>query len=110
MKIQALKKLALSLLLILTFGKLMIGQIIKPSDEKILFEGRVSKVGEKNELMSGVFASYQLMEYEVVKVIKGDYKDNKIIVDHLILSGKELRGVKLGSKVCIEVTKIKNLP
>jgi hypothetical protein len=110
MNIQLLKILVMVLFSIFAIGGAGIAQVIKPTDKKILFEGKVSKVGEKNELMSGVFASYQLMEYNVIKVVKGNYADNKIIVDHLVLSGKELNGVKLGSKVCIEVTKIKNLP
>jgi hypothetical protein len=111
MNIHVLRKLAIVLFIIFAFGESMVGQIsIKPSDEKILFEGRVLKIGEKNELMSGVFASYQLMEYKVVKVLKGNYADNKIVVDHLVLSGKELKGIKRGSKVCVEVIKTRNLP
>lgn len=110
MKIRAVKKLAIFLFILPAFCESMIGQIIKPTDEKILFKGRVSKIGEKTELMSGIFAIYRLMEYRVVKVLQGSCADNKIIVDHLVLSGKELKGINFNSKVCIEVTKVKTLP
>jgi hypothetical protein len=110
MNIQTMNKSAAVLFLILAIGGSMVGQIVKPTDEKILFEGRVSKIGEINESPSGVIANYQLMEYEVVKVLQGYYADNKMIVDHVVLTGKEIKGIKPGSRVCVEVRKIKNLP
>jgi hypothetical protein len=77
MNIQLLKILVMVLFSIFAIGGAGIAQVIKPTDKKILFEGKVSKVGEKNELMSGVFASYQLMEYNVIKVVKGLYRSHK---------------------------------
>ncbi|HJS81817.1 MAG TPA: hypothetical protein VJ742_03185, partial [Nitrososphaera sp.] len=48
---------------------------------------------------------YQLAKYRIDRVCKGFYEGNEIIVDHLILSTKELEGGKVGDQVCIRVRK-----
>jgi len=42
-------------------------------------------------------------------VCEGDYTGSEIVVDHLMMSGRELEGLKVGNVVCVTVEKRKKL-
>lgn len=73
----------------------------KPKDEMLIFEGTVLHLGEQPAWVSGVTAVYRLAKYRVERVCGGKYLTSEIVVDHLILSGDELRDIKIGDKVCV---------
>lgn len=73
-------------------------------DRSLEFEGTVLKIGPNPGYLSGVNPAYQLVKYRVDRVISGKYKGKEIVVDHLLMDGKELNGVKVGDKVCISAS------
>ena len=79
------------------------------SDNTIVFEGTVARIGLKRKQLSGVFAIYRLVEYDVTNVVRGKYVNEKMIVDHLVLTGREMKGLNVGSKVCVEVQKTRTV-
>jgi len=52
-------------------------------------------------MLSGRLAVYRLAKYRVERVCAGDYNAKEIVVDHLILSGKELEDISVGDQVCL---------
>lgn len=77
---------------------------------KIVFEGRVIKIAPEPQAVSGGAAVYRLVKYEVERVCRGKLNDKQIIVDHLILDRSELKGIKEGDLLCVEVKTAKTLP
>jgi hypothetical protein len=49
----------------------------------------------------GVVSQYRLVKYKVARVCKGRYEGDEIVIDHLILSGKELADRKVGDRVYV---------
>jgi hypothetical protein len=74
-----------------------------PIDEMLVFEGIVSRIGPAPGRISGDVLAYQLVKYRVERIITGHYKSKEIVVDHLIITGKELEGIKIGDRVCVTV-------
>ena len=70
----------------------------------LLFEGTIEKMAPDLGMLSGVITVYRPVRYRVEKVCRGEYKEKLIVVDHLILSGKELEGLSVGDRVCVSVT------
>lgn len=77
----------------------------KLKTEAIVFEGTVLRFAPEPAWVSGNTAVYRLVKYRVERVCGGRYADAEIVVDHLILNGKELEGIKVGDKVCVSVDK-----
>lgn len=48
---------------------------------------------------------YQLAKYKVISVCQGEYDQQEIIVDHLILSGDELDNFRPGDRVRLVIKK-----
>ena len=69
----------------------------------VTFEGTVKSVAPDPGMLSGVLAVFRLAKYRVERVCQGSYSGKEIVVDHLILSGKELAGVNVGDRVCVSV-------
>jgi hypothetical protein len=69
----------------------------------LTFEGVVEKLAPASGILSGRVAVFRLVRYRVERVCKGSYPGKLIVVDHLILSGKEFEGINLGDRVCISV-------
>lgn len=69
--------------------------------EKIVFEGLVERISPDSGILSGNVAVYRLAKYRVKRICKGRYQGKRIVVDHLILTGKELEGIKVGDQVCV---------
>ena len=77
-----------------------------PPDTQIVFQGTVLKLAPDPGTGSGsALVVYQLARYRVDRVCRGSYSEKEITVDHLILSGKELEGVKVGDRLCVTVEK-----
>ena len=71
--------------------------------ETFVFEGTVVKIAPDLGTLSGRVAVYRLAKYRVQKVCSGNYDGKEIVVDHLILNGKEFDGVDVGDRVCVIV-------
>ncbi len=71
--------------------------------QTFVFEGTVEKVAPDLGILSGRVAVYRLAKYRVQKVCSGKYDGKEIVVDHLILDGKEFDGVDVGDRVCVTV-------
>jgi hypothetical protein len=78
-------------------------------DPHMIFQGKVLEIGPSPGYGSGGVQAYQLVKYRVNNVCEGEYEHREIIVDHLLLDPDELKGLKVGDKVCIGVTKIKEM-
>src|ERR1051326_6248112 len=77
-------------------------------DADLVIEGTVLQMSPPTPA-SGVIAFYRLVKYRVDHVCKGRYSGSEIIVDHWIVTTKELDGVKVGDKVCFAVNKSKTI-
>jgi hypothetical protein len=77
----------------------------KPTPIKaIVFEGTLEKLGPDPGFQSGVMAVYRLAKYRVDKVCEGEYQGNEIVIDQLMLTGKEFEGINVNDRVCVTVT------
>ena len=77
--------------------------------ELIVFQGRVIKLARDPGRKSGGDLFYRLVKYKVERVCEGEYAGSEIVVDHLMMSGRELKGLKVGGIVCVTVEKRKTL-
>src|SRR5262245_2506490 len=71
--------------------------------EELAFEGVVLQIGPDPGYLSGDTPAYQLVNYRIERIITGRYEGKEIVLDHLILTGKELEGIKAGARVCVTV-------
>src|SRR5262245_42752544 len=74
-----------------------------PANETLAFEGLVSQIGPDPGYLSGGLPAYQLVKYRIQRIVSGRYEGREIVVDHLILTGKELEGIKVGARVRVTV-------
>jgi hypothetical protein len=74
----------------------------------IVFEGMVLKISSPVPA-SGRITAYRLVKYRVEKVCKGKYDRTDIVVDHLILTGKEFEGVEVGDRLWLTVGTTKKI-
>jgi hypothetical protein len=81
----------------------------RESPRKLVFVGTVQLLASDPGILSGDLAIYRLASYNVEQVCEGEYTGKKIVVDHLILTGKELQGVKVGDRVCVSAEKSKSV-
>lgn len=77
--------------------------------ELIVFQGRVIKVDRSPKENSGQNLVYRLAKYKVERVCEGEYTGSEIVVDHMVLTGRELKGLKVGDVVCVTVEKKKDI-
>jgi len=68
-----------------------------------MFEGTLEKLAPDGGVLSGRIAVYRLAKYRVERICNGKYDGKEIVVDHLILDGKEFEGVDVGDRVCVTV-------
>lgn len=74
----------------------------------LAFEGTVLRIGPHMP-MSGGCAFYRLAKYRVDRVCSGRYFEPEIVVDNLVLTGKELDELSEGDRVWVTVTKSKEI-
>jgi TonB family protein len=77
---------------------------------KLVFEGKVVRIGKPPRMLCGVVAPYRLAKYSVEQVNQGRYDKTEIIVDHLFCSQDVLSDLKPGEKVIVEVDVRKRIP
>lgn len=77
--------------------------------ELIVFQGRVIKRTRDSSEKSGGDLVYGLVKYKIERVCEGEYTGSEIVVDHLMISGRELKGLKVGDVVCVTVEKQKTI-
>jgi hypothetical protein len=70
-------------------------------NESLAFEGVVLQIGPFPGYLSGFLPAYQLVKYRIERIISGRYEGKEIVVDHLMITGKELEGIKVGDRVCV---------
>ena len=52
---------------------------------------------------------YQLAKYRVIQVCAGTYSQKEIVVDHLLVSGDELKSLRIGDKVYLTLQPSKTI-
>jgi hypothetical protein len=73
--------------------------------QNLVLEGIVEKIGDASGVGSGFHAVYQFAKYRLISICEGEYDQQQIIVDHLILYGDELDGLRPGDKVRLIIKK-----
>lgn len=68
-------------------------------NDRIAFVGTVTLMSPANVVLSGDIPSYRLVKYKISKMYKGRLRASEVVVDHLIVSGKELASLCVGDKV-----------
>src|ERR1700730_7814789 len=81
----------------------------KDSSGKIVFVGTVRRIASDPGILSGDLAIYRLAKYKIEQLCNGEYNEKEMVVDHLILTGKELNGINVGDRVCVSVEKSKSV-
>ena len=83
---------------------------VAPSEtQNLVIEASVEKIGAAPRVGSGVRAVYQFGKYYVTQVCEGEYHQQDVVVDHLILYGDELDGLRPGDRVRLVVQKSKTI-
>jgi hypothetical protein len=75
----------------------------------LVIEAVVEKIGAAPGVGSGVRAVYQFAKYKVIQVCEGEYNQQDIVVDHIMLHGDELDGFRPGDRVRLVVQKSKTI-
>ena len=79
---------------------------VAPSDtQNLVIEAFVEKIGAAPGVGSGVRAVYQFAKYNVTQVCAGEYHQQQIVVDHIMLYGDELDAFRPGDKVRLVIKK-----
>ncbi|NLT32175.1 MAG: hypothetical protein GXX81_01905 [Acidobacteria bacterium] len=76
------------------------------NDNDICFEGKIEKMAPPT-FASGVVPAYRLVRYQVIRVLKGTYREREIVVDHLVMDVDELEKYHPGDIVCLCVEKVR---
>ena len=77
--------------------------------QNLVIEAFVEKIGTAPRVGSGVRAVYQFAKYNVTKVCEGEYPQQDLVVDHLMLYGDELDRFRPGDRVRLVVQKSKKI-
>ncbi len=81
-----------------TFGQAPSKELTR---DPVVFEGTVLKVGTWPNGASGGIEVYQLAKYQINRLVRGQFSGSNILVDHLLLTGNELKKLKRGQRVCV---------
>ena len=77
-----------------------------PSEtHNLVIDAFVEKIGAAPGVGSGVRAVYQFAKYNVTQVCNGEYDQQDILVDHLLLYGNELDRFRPGDRVRLVIKK-----
>lgn len=96
--------LALTTLLLVCQSR---AQISHPQSQsqRLVFEASVEKIGRSPGVGSGDVAVYQLAKYKIISICEGEYDQQEIVVDHVMLYGHELDDVRVGDRVRVVTRK-----
>ena len=99
------RNLSVTLLLVLlaAFSNCQGMQKASSPDDVLVFEGTIEKLGPDQGILSGRIAVYRLAKYRIQRMCAGKYDEKEIVVDHLVISGKEFKDLKIGDRVCVRV-------
>jgi len=86
-----------------------IGLPTRKGNKPIIIEGTILDMSPTfgQGKPSGIFPHYRLVKYRVDRVCKGKYEEDEIVIDHIIVSGDELKDRKVGDKVYALTWRIK---
>ena len=85
------------------------GRVPPSQSQNLILEGIVEKIGNAPGVGSGFHAVYQFAKYRVTAVCEGEYDQQQIVVDHLMLYGNELDSYRPGDKVRVVIEKSKTI-
>lgn len=68
---------------------------------RVIFKGTVLETGPSPKSVSGGVEVYQLVKYKINQLVLGKFDQSEVVVDHLILTGRELTRLKVGKVVCV---------
>jgi len=80
-----------------------------PETQTLVIDAFVEKIGAAPKVGSGVRAVYQFAKYNVTQVCKGEYRQQDIVVDHLMLDGNELDAFRPGDRVRLVIQQSKTI-
>lgn len=80
-------------------------QISHHQSQSLIFEAVVKKIGSAPGVGSGFHAVYQLAKYKIISICEGEYDQQEIVVDHVMLYGNELDDVRVGDRVRVVTRK-----
>lgn len=80
-------------------------RVPQSQSENLVIDAIVQKIGVAAGVGSGRLAVYQFAKYKVISVCEGEYGQQEIIVDHIMLEGNELDGFRPGDKVRLVIKK-----
>ena len=95
----------ISLALVFTHACQSKARVALSETQNLVIEAFVEKIGSAPGVGSGVRAVYQFAKYSVTQVCEGEYHQQDIVVDHIMLYGDELDGFRPGDKVRLVVQK-----
>lgn len=84
-------------------------RVPQSQSQNLVLEGIVEKIGNAPGVGSGFHAVYQFAKYRVTLVCEGEYDQQQIVVDHLMLYGNELDAFRPGDKVRLVIEKSKTI-
>lgn len=84
-------------------------RVPQSQSQSLVLEGIVEKIGNAPGVGSGFHAVYQFAKYRVTLVCEGEYDQQQIVVDHLMLYGNELDAFRPGDKVRLVIEKSKTI-
>jgi hypothetical protein len=79
------------------------------TQSELVIAAVVEKIGKDPGVSSGYYLIYQLAKYRVVEVCAGNYSQKEIVVDHLLVSGDELKALRVGDKVYLTLQPSKTI-
>ena len=79
------------------------------TQSELVLAAVVEKIGKDPGVSSGYYLIYQLAKYRVVEVCVGNYSQKEIVVDHLLVSGDELKTLRVGDKVYLTLQPSKTI-
>lgn len=80
-------------------------RVLEAQSQNLVLEGVVEKIGKSPGVGSGIHAVYQFAKYKVATVCEGEYDQQEIVVDHLLLYGNELDTFRPGDRVRLVIKK-----
>lgn len=95
----------IGLTIVLTYACQSKARVPQSQSQTLVLEGIVEKIGDAPGVGSGLRAIYQFAKYRVTSICEGEYDQQEIIVDHLILEGNELDSFRPGDKVRLVIKK-----
>ncbi len=79
-----------------------VSSLCQSRGDEITFTARVDRMAPRTP-KNGDIIAYRLVRYKIFQVKRGFYENKMIVVDHPIVSGKELESISVGDWVEVTV-------